>query len=137
MLSKSQAHYDYYILLGINELYTSEQRALCDKQKGPRYRAIRRARVERATPFNSAPFRVEPPACTSPPLSFQTYVAYSLSLQPVYSMYVWLLTCNLLEKIFYLFGMVSVLNTDCTVMFYVMRRTKLNPTCIYFKNILN
>ena len=56
MLSKSQAHYDYYILLGINELYTSEQRALCDKQKGPRYRAIRRARVERATPFNSAPF---------------------------------------------------------------------------------
>jgi len=98
MLSNSQAHYDYYILLGINELYTSEQRALCDKQKGPRYRAIRRARVERATPFNSAPFRVEPPACTSPPLSFQTYVAYSLSLQPTYSMYVWLLTCNLLEK---------------------------------------
>jgi len=39
---------------------------------------IRQARVERATPFNSALFRVEPPARTSPPLSFQTYVAYSL-----------------------------------------------------------
>ena len=71
-----------------------------------------------------------------PCLSKRTLLTLSLSLQPVYSMYVWLLTCNLLEKIFYLFGMVSVLNTDCTVMFYVMRRTKLDPTCIYFKNIL-
>ena len=49
---------------------------------------IRRARVERATPFNSAPFRVEPPARTSPPLSFQTYIAYSLSIQPAYIQYV-------------------------------------------------
>ena len=40
------------------------------------------------------------------------------------------------KKIFYLPRTGSVLNTDCTVVFYVMKRTKLNPTYIYFEDVL-
>ena len=42
------------------------------------------------------------------------------------------LTCS---KKNYLIRMISVLNTDCTVEFYMMRRTKLDPTCIYFEDV--
>ena len=31
--------------------------------------------------------------------------------------------------------MSSILSTDCTVMFYVKRQTKLDPTCIYFEDV--
>jgi len=40
-----------------------------------------------------------------------------------------------LLKIFYLSRMSSILSTDCTVMFYVKRQTKLDPTCIYFEDV--
>ena len=46
------------------------------------------------------------------------------------------LICSLFKKRFYLFHKISVLNIDCTIVFYVMRRTKLDPTYIYF-NILH
>ena len=42
-----------------------------------------------------------------------------------------------LLKIFYLSHMSSVLSTDCTVVFYVTRQTKLNHTCIYFEDVYN
>ena len=45
------------------------------------------------------------------------------NMQPVY------------RKIFYLVRMIVILNTDSTIVFYVTRRTKLDPSCIYFKNI--
>ena len=45
------------------------------------------------------------------------------------------LTFNLFTKNIYPFYMISVLNTDCTVEFYVMKRTKLDPICIYFEDI--
>ena len=43
-------------------------------------------------------------------------------------------TCS--KKILYLFHIISVLNSDCTVIFYTMRRTKLDLTCIYFEDVL-
>ena len=45
-------------------------------------------------------------------------------------------TYNLFKKMLYLLHTISVLNTNCTVIFYAMRRTKLDLTCIYFKDVL-
>ena len=44
---------------------------------------------------------------------------------------------NDILKNIYLIHTSSVLNTDCTVVVYVMRRSKLDLTCIYFDNILH
>ena len=46
------------------------------------------------------------------------------------------LICSLFKKRFYLFHKISVLNIDCTVVFYVMRRIKLDSTYIYFEDVL-
>ena len=40
-------------------------------------------------------------------------------------------------KIFYLLRVTSILRTDFTNVFYATRRTKLDPTCICFNNILH
>ena len=44
---------------------------------------------------------------------------------------------QLVQKMLYLLHTISVLNTNCTVIFYAMRRTKLDSTCVYFDDVLH
>ena len=63
-------------------------------------------------------------------------IRVSLSYPPMYNMQ-WGAFQHVicLQKIFYLVRIISILNTDSTIVFYMTRRAKLDPSCIYFEYI--
>jgi hypothetical protein len=89
-------------------------------------------------PFYSAPLGTQPHATpfTSHVFPGPCLLFHSPAINTRIARLWAFLTCNLFIKIFYLFHMISVLNTDCIVVFYVMRQTKLNRICIYVEDIL-
>ena len=97
---------------------------------GPRERATPSARIWRSQ-LNKQLSALHPQA-QQPHVHLHAAVILSyISLVPSFFKEIYLL------KIFYLSHISFVLSTDCTVVIYVTRQTKLNHTCIYFEDVYN